>query len=233
MHTTSHTRPARFVTVGAAFVALLMGALSPGVLSAQTDGTCIPVAERAGRALGCFITARQELGRLPAKPALFWHLDTYPTHAAANSARAARSTVVESFGRIWLFTIAPAKWRPRGGTRVARIGPLPPATADSMAAVYMEGVFAPGMTSVVHRHPGVEAWFTLEGAQCLETPSGTLVQRAGGPGVLVREGVPMMLSGIGTVTRRSVVLILQDATKPRSTPAHDWTPRGLCSRTNP
>jgi quercetin dioxygenase-like cupin family protein len=195
---------------------------------AQTDGTCIPVAERAGRDFGCFITARQSLGRVSADPKLYWHLDTYPARIAAEGARAPWSTVVESLGRIWLFTIAPADWRPRTGNRVARVGPLPLIEADSLAAVYMEGVFQPGMQSMVHRHHGAEAWFTLEGAMCLETPEGKLEQRAGDTGVLVRAGPPMVLTGTGTTPRRSVVLILQDATKPRSTPATDWTPRNLC-----
>lgn len=209
----------------------LLSTMSAAVarLHAQTDGTCIPVAERAGRAFGCFITAREELGRLPASPTLYWHLDSYPTRAAAESARAARSTVVESLGKIWLFTIAPTGWRPKSGKRVARIGPLPLIDADSLAAVYMEGVFQPGMQSVVHRHPGAEAWFTLEGSMCVETKEGKLSQRAGDPGVVVRGGLPMMLMGTGTGPRRSLVLILQDATKPRSTPAHDWTPRNLCA----
>jgi quercetin dioxygenase-like cupin family protein len=211
-------------------VVTLSTALSSSVVRAQTDGTCIPVAERNGRAFGCFITARQDLGRVPRTPELFWHLDTYPTRAAATGAATARSTVVESLGHIWLFTIAPATWRPRGGTRVSRIGPLPLVAADSLAAVYMEGVFKPGMNTVVHRHDGAEAWFTLEGSMCLETPNGTLTQTAGDSGVVVHAGVPMMLTGTGTKPRRSVVLILQDATKPRSTPAPDWTPRGLCSR---
>lgn len=214
-----------------ALVALAATAATATPARAQTDGTCVPVAERAGREFGCFIVARQELGRLPADgPPLYWHLDTFPTRAAAEAARAPRSTVVESFGRVWLYTIAPAEWRSRGRgrARVARIGPLPLVSADSFAAVYMEGVFQPGMQSVVHRHPGVEAWYTLDGSMCLETPSGTLEQTAGGKGVLMAGGVPMVLTGTGTGPRRSVVLILQDATKPRSTPAHDWTPRGLC-----
>ena len=225
---TNHPRAARVPSIGALLVALAT-AIVPGTpLRAQTDGTCVPVAERAGRTFGCFITARQELGRLPARPDLYWHLQTYPTRAAAERARASRSTVVESLGRIWLFTIAPAEWRPLGGEHVARIGPLPSVAADSLAAVYMEGVFQPGMQTMVHRHPGVEAWFTLEGSMCLETPEGVVTQRAGDPGVLVRAGVPMMLTGTGTGPRRSVVLILQDATKPRSTLATDWTPRQLC-----
>jgi quercetin dioxygenase-like cupin family protein len=229
---TRHTRIIMRARVRLTLLAAVALTAAPwNALRAQTDGTCIPIAERAGRALGCFVTARQELGSLATEPRLYWHLDTYPTTSAADRARAARSVVVESLGRIWLFTIAPIDWRPSApGTHVARIGPLPIVRADSLAAVYMEGVFAPGMNTVVHRHAGAEAWFTLEGSMCVETPGGMLTQTAGDSGVFIPAGVPMMLSGTGTVTRRSVVLILQDATQPRSTPAMDWTPRGLCAR---
>ncbi len=199
---------------------------------AQTQG-CEPIAARAGREFGCFVTAREELGKLPKEPALYWHLDNYANRlaadrAAAESAKGPRGTVVESIGRIWLFTIAPAGWRPKSGERVAEIGPLPLVDAEQYAAVYMEGIFKPGMDSEIHRHAGAEAWYTLTGEMCLETPEGTLVQRAGDPGVIVRAGPPMRLSGIGTGIRRSLVLILQDASQPRSTVAHDWTPKGLC-----
>jgi quercetin dioxygenase-like cupin family protein len=159
---------------------------------------------------------------------LYWHLDTYPTVMEATSAKGPRGTVVESLGRVWLFTIAPFTYRPAAGQHVARIGPLPLVSAATFAAVYMEGVFQPGMASSVHRHAGVEAWYTLEGSMCLETPEGKLEQRAGDPGVIVPAGVPMMLTGTGAGPRRSVVLILQDATQPRSTPAHDWMPKGVC-----
>jgi hypothetical protein len=203
--------------------------MSAAPLPSQTDGTCIPVAERGDRRLGCFITARAELGDLSKEPPLYWHLDTYSTIAAAIQAKGPRGTAIQSLGQNWLFSIAPADYRPAGGTRFARVGPLALVTAPTFAAVYMEGVFAPGMASVVHRHPGVEAWVTLEGSMCLETPQGKIEQRAGDPGVMVNGGFPMMLLGTGTGPRRSVVLILQDAAMPRSTPAHDWVPRGLCS----
>ena len=209
----------------AALTVVLLPTLSTG---AQTAGTCVPVSERAGREFGCFITAREELGHLASRPALYWHLDTYTTAAKAEAAKGPHSTVVQSLGHVWLFTIAPAKWRPVGGHRTARIGPLPLVPSDHYAAVYMEGDFEPGMESIVHRHPGVEAWYTLEGSMCLETPEGTVKQRAGDPGRMVRGGLPMQLTGTGTVVRRSLVLILQDADKPWLTPATDWTPKGLC-----
>ena len=194
---------------------------------AQTNG-CEPVEQRAGRALGCFITSRHELGALPRDTALYWHIDAFPTESEAQAAGASRSTVVRSLGRIWLFTIAESGWKPAGGKRMSKVGPLPLVDAPAFAAVYMEGVFTPGMKSPVHRHPGVEAWYTIEGEQCLETPEGKLVQRAGGPGVMVRGGPPMVLTGTGAGVRRSLVLILMDTGKPRSTVATDWTPTGKC-----
>lgn len=209
---------------GAILIALLVAAAAP--LPGQTRD-CEPVAQRAGRALGCYITARQELGRLPRDTALYWYIDSLPDSAPSIASLAPRSLVVTSLGRRWRFTLA-ADDHPGDGARVARVGPLPLVAADSFAAVYMEGVFQPGMESAVHRHPGVEAWITIEGAQCLETPEGILIQRAGDAGVQVRGGVPMRLTGIGTGIRRSLVLILQDATQPRSTHADDRTPRGLC-----
>jgi quercetin dioxygenase-like cupin family protein len=194
---------------------------------AQSAG-CEPVTQRDGRELGCFITARENLGALPRDSALYWHIDAFRTEAKAKATKVPRSTVVQSLGRIWLFTIGEAGWRPAGGERIGVVGPLPLVDADAYAAVYMEGVFQPSMQSPVHRHPGVEVWYTLEGEQCLETPQGKLVQRAGDPGVMVPGGVPMILTGTGKSVRRSLVLILQDAAQPRSTLVTDWKPAGLC-----
>ena len=118
--------------------------------------------------------------------------------------------------------------RAKSGTRISTIGPIPLIAARSYAAVYMEGVFEPGMHTMVHWHPGVEAWYTLEGSMCLETPKGRLDQHAGDPGIMVAGGVPMMLTGTGDSVRKSVVLILQDAKGLRSYPVTGWTPKQLC-----
>jgi hypothetical protein len=212
--------------------ALAALSLCTTALCAQTDGTCVPISERAGRALGCYITASHDIGRLLVRPPLYWHLERYDSRAEAqrDAARDKRSTAVESFDKHWVFTIAPFEWRSQAGEPFARVGPLPLVDADSFAAVYMEAAFEPGMHSVVHRHHGAEAWFTLEGSQCVETPEGKLDQSASEPGIVVPGGLPMMLTATGRGVRRSLVLILQDATKPRSTPAPDWTPKGLCQR---
>ena len=100
----------------------------------------------------------------------------------AEAAKGARSTVVESLGTVWLFTIEGAGWRPSGGERIAEIGPLPVSAEVPYVSEYMEAIFTPGMTAPVHRHAGPEAWYTMAGETCLETPEGKLVGRAGGEG---------------------------------------------------
>jgi hypothetical protein len=86
----------------------------------DTGAACIPASERAGRTVGCFILAAQPIGKID-KPA-FWHLETFPTRAAAQKARNSRGAVLEAFDKIWLLTIADAGWKSQGGTRVAEIG---------------------------------------------------------------------------------------------------------------
>jgi quercetin dioxygenase-like cupin family protein len=208
-------------------VIVLLGAWCS--LLAQGDGSvvqrCIPVVRRTSE-LGCFITASETLGKLPDGP-LYWHLDTYPTIAAAEAAKEASGTVVESLGQFWLFTIAGSDWRPSSGERVARVGPLPVVAASSHTAVYAEGTFVPGMVGAVIARPGPEAWYVLEGEQCLETSEGTLVLKAG-EGGFVRAGIPMAIKSTGPGRRRALVLVLHDSTQAAGFRISDWAPKGLC-----
>ncbi len=210
-------------------VLLTIGAIATcgeGLAQVAQMGICKPVSQRTEE-VGCWIITNKALGQLPRGP-IFWHLDTYPTRAAAEAARGPRATVVEALGKVWLLTIEVAGWRPSGGAHVAEIGPLPISSATEYTAQYMEAIFTPGMTSLVHRHPGPEAWYTLVGETCLETSEGRIVGRAGGEPVIVPGGVPMHLTATGTETRRALVLVLHDSKHPAGSPAPDWTPKGLC-----
>jgi hypothetical protein len=71
---------------------------------------------------------------------VFWHLDVYPTRATAETTKGPRGTVIESLGKVWLFTIAEANWHPPAGVRIAKIGPLPVTPNVEYTAVYLEGV---------------------------------------------------------------------------------------------
>ena len=206
-------------------VAMLDG--SRAALAQSSDQpTCRPRESRAGE-IGCWIIVDDPVGTLPSEP-VFWHLDTYPSRAAAEAAKARGGTVVESLGKFWLFTIAERDWRPSSGDHVADIGPLPVRQGVAYSAMYMEAIFTPGMTSSTHTHSGPEAWYTLAGETCLETPDGIMVGRAGGPPVIVPAGPPMHLTATGTVERRAIVLILHDGSQPATTVTHTWTPKGLC-----
>lgn len=197
-------------------------------LLAQVPGHCeTPVSERTSEA-GCYFVASEDLGKLPETP-LHWHLYNYPTRSSAEAAKGPHGTVVESFGKVWLFTIAEAGWRPSGGQRVAVIGPLPITPGKQYTARYMEALFPPGMAGTPHRHSGPEAWYVLSGAQCLETSEGIIVARAGESAV-VREGPSMNIQGVGTETRRSVLLVLHDSSQPWITKVSDWKPKGLCPK---
>ena len=211
-----------------AIASLLASASVPNTVSAQPPGACTtPVSERTSE-VGCYLSATQALGTRP-HASLFWHLYVYPSRAAAEAAKGPRGTVVDSFGRIWVYTIAEPEWRPSIGERVAVIGPLETEAGKQYTARYMEAVFTAGMRSGVHRHSGPEAWYVLTGAQCLETPEGITVARAG-EGAVVRHGPPMRLSSIGTETRRSVLLVLHDASQPWLTPESGGTPKNLCPK---
>ena len=210
-------------SIGLAGVACLIAA---HVSNAQAGPGCeTPVAERKS-ALGCYLVATQPLGRLPAGE-MFWHIYSYPSIAAATAARTARSSVVQSHDRVWLYAIADKTWRPVGGERTALIGPLGLDPDVAYTARYMEGTVPPGAKTPVHVHPGPEAWYVLEGAQCLETPEGITVVRAG-ESALVRQGPEMILSSVGSATRRTLVLVLHDASRPWTIENTPWKPKGLC-----
>jgi quercetin dioxygenase-like cupin family protein len=195
---------------------------------AQIAGGCItPVAERTSE-VGCYLDATELLGELPREP-LFWHLYNYSTRGAAEAAKAARGTVVETFGKVWLYTIAREGWRPSSGDRVAVVGPLPTVAGKQYTARYMEAVFKPGMQGRTHQHSGPEAWYLVSGSQCLETPEGIAIAHAGDSAV-VREGPPMRISSAGAETRRSVLLVLHDTAQPWMTFTSEWTPKGLCPK---
>src|SRR5262245_44845280 len=212
----------------ATLIFLVIGAGAVHVFAQTQEASvgCVPVSERAGRELGCYIVGSVPLGRLKGIPQ-YWYIDRFGSRQAAQKLQGPRSGVIEAAGQVWLFTIGPTGWQPAGGERVAAVGPLEVSKTAEYTAMYMEAVFMSGMQSRVHRHPGPEAWYVLEGEQCLETPNGTIRARAG-QSAMVPAGPPMQLSGTGSGRRSALVLILHDAAQEAIIPADDWTPTGAC-----
>lgn len=213
--------PRRAAVVPAA--ALIMVALA--LLAAPAAAQCRPASERTGE-VGCWIIAREPLGRLAAT-AVFWHLHTFASRAEAEAEKGPRGTVIEAPGFVWLSTVAEPGWRPRRGIRVAEIGPLAVKLGESYTAQYMEGIFDPGMTTDVHHHPGPEAVYTTAGAICFETPDGT-VRGGAGEAAIMPAGHPHTLTATGTAQRRSLALVVHGSDRPWRLPSSDWSPRGRC-----
>ena len=110
------------------------------------------------REISVALSATETLGALP-EDARFWHIYNYPTRLAAQAVKAPRGTVVEAFGKVWLYAIAASTWKPAGGQRIAVVGPLPIAAGTNYTARYMEAVFPAKMSTPVHVHSGAQAWY--------------------------------------------------------------------------
>jgi hypothetical protein len=206
----------------AALAALIV--LNSAAAQPVPGGLCRPVQERTAE-VGCWILGHIPVGKFTAATAT-WYLHTFPDRASAEANKGPRGLVVEAFNKVWLFTAEEAAWKGPGELHLA-IGPLPVAPGTDYSAQFMEAVFRPGMASAAHVHSGPEAFYTLEGETCLETPAGVQVSRGGGPPVVIADG-PMHLTATGTTLRRGFVLILHRTGQPATTRIHDWTPKGLC-----
>jgi quercetin dioxygenase-like cupin family protein len=205
---------------------MTLAALISPTAWAQVPGGCTtPVGERTS-AVGCYVDANEPLGELPKEP-VFWHLYNYPTRAAAESAKPPHGTVVESFGKVWLYAIATTNWHPPTGQLVAVIGPLPISVGKQYTARYMESVYTPGMRARVHQHSGPEAFYVVSGTQCLETSDGMTLSHAGESAV-APMGSSMTVKGVGEEARRALIIVLHDSSQPWLTFTSDWTPKGLC-----
>lgn len=187
--------------------------------------SCKPVSQKTGET-GCWVLASQPLGA--ADGPVYWTIDLFPTKELAEQAKGPHGTVVESLGKVWLFTIGDRARVNSSGTRVTEIGPLAVETGRSYTARYMEAILQPGMVSETHLHSGIEAFYTDSGETCLETPSGVQIGKKG-TDVVVPEGVPMELTAVGTEPRRGLILILHDASKPPTTLVDSWKSKHLCA----
>jgi quercetin dioxygenase-like cupin family protein len=207
----------------------LVAAESAGHMSnAAAPHTCVVVAPGETRPeFGCFRIGMAKNLEF-SSPTVFWHLQTFPTRAAANEAKSSSGIVVEEDGRVWLSEFGPRNLVPKGGRRVAVIGPLSLVAGKSYDAEIAYSVMAPTDRSRVHTHSGPEAWYVLAGAQCLETPAGTIRGHAGET-MSAAPNVSMQLNVTGADVARALTLVIHDSTQEFGT-ASDWKPPGACQR---
>lgn len=188
-------------------------------------GLCMAPVPANRDAPGCYQTGTVELDRAPAH--IFWQIYEFPTHAAAQSEAADHrwASVAEAHSKTWLYVLGDQFERVKGGIKKASVGPLavPPGAAT---AHFSEAIFPPGMRTRVHSHPGPEAFYVVEGEQCMETPSDKRLVPAGGTYVV--EGGPHIQAA--PKGRRNLVLILAPKGVPAVVPGGDWKSTGFCDR---
>ena len=166
------------------------------------------------------VLVEKKVARLPVgRPGLYWRLENFPSLAQAQAAAGPTGLAAESAGRAWLFTLGPKGGSSAGGTKVADAGPLPPVVAPEYLLRINEASGPPGSITVVHTHPGTEAFYVLAGEQCIRTPRGVIRVGVGraetGPGA----DTPLQVSSCGSTDLHALVMFVVDATRPFSSPA--------------
>jgi hypothetical protein len=193
------------LSVLAASLSVLGVLLFPATASAQAKFVIKPVAEK-------------KLEHLPAGP-LYWRLENFPTLAQAQAAAGPTSLAAEVSGKAWLFTLGQRDRATPGASKVAEIGPVPTITAPEYLLRINRAGGTPGAKTVVHSHPGSEAFYVLSGRLGQKTPEGVHYAKAGESMNGHGPGMAMEVFSAGTSDLDQIVMFVVDATKPFSVPA--------------
>jgi quercetin dioxygenase-like cupin family protein len=162
--------------------------------------------------------AERKVSELPAGP-LYWRIENFPTRADAEAAASPLSLVAEAGGKAWLFTLGPEGAPTHGGTIAAEVGPLEEVAAPEYLLSIREGVAPTGAKTMVHTHPGTEAFYVLEGQLSFRTTPGVDVVDAGKTLAGVAPDTPMEASSTGTADLHELIMFVVDPAKPFSSPA--------------
>ncbi|HET7882467.1 MAG TPA: cupin domain-containing protein [Acetobacteraceae bacterium] len=161
--------------------------------------------------------AEKTVSQLPPGP-LFWRIETFPTLAKAQAAASPTALVAEVAGQAWLFTLGPPGGS-SGGSKVAEIGPVPAFKAPEYLLRVVRSGGSPGARTPVHTHPGSETFYVLSGELTQRTPEGVNRVSAGQSMPGHPPNTPMQVSSSGDDGLSAMVMFVNDATKPFSSPA--------------
>ncbi|AQR72994.1 cupin domain-containing protein [Sphingomonas sp. LM7] len=192
---------------------------------APVPGGCsAPAAENVGKP-GCFLSAEIEIAKPPAE--LFWHITSFASEARAQqeAPRHLWKTLVHAHGRVWLYVVGRREEDIRSGELWGVVGPLKVPGKGPVTVRFMESLFPPGMRTRVHAHSGPEAFFVVDGEQCVETPRDKHRIPAR-QSYIVERGAHLQAAPGG---RRSLVAIVAPKGEPWMTLGQDWVPTGFCS----
>jgi quercetin dioxygenase-like cupin family protein len=164
------------------------------------------------------LVAETKVSQLPPGP-LFWRVDTFPMIAKAPAVAGPTALAAEVDGKAWLFTLGPRGGSSPGGSNVAEIGPVPSITAPEYLLRVVRSGGPPGAKTPVHTHPGSETFYVLGGELTQKTQDGVHHVSADQSMLGHPPNTPMQVSSSGTSDLSALVMFVNDATKPLSSPA--------------
>lgn len=192
---------------------VVMSALTANGAGTQLMSTCSGDSPERRGEMGCTIIERKLLPSDLAQP-LFWHIDRFDSLERARAAVGPASIAFEAAGAAWLMTVEATTSDHHGGRHVAEAGPLPLPKAARYSMLAQSAVFGPGMYSLVHHHPGVEAVYVLEGEACFETQARGFTVRKGETLVVPANTMMRAVVPAATPRRHVLAVIVHDAAQP-------------------
>jgi len=184
-------------------------------VSAQEEPLCVENSPERRGEIGCSIIENKPLpGNL--KEPLFWHIDRFGTGERARAAVVPASIAFEDHGAWWLMSIESQTERHHGGHHVTEVNLLPLPEAHKYSMVVISASIPSGLTSRVHLHSGVEAFYVVDGEPCLATADRAFKMQKGET-LVVPTGVRMRLVATGSKPCRALAVIVYNASKPPTT----------------
>jgi quercetin dioxygenase-like cupin family protein len=182
---------------------------------AQEEPVCVKDSPERRGEIGCSIIENKSLPD-DLKAPLFWHIDRFEAGERARAAVGPSSIAFQAHGSWWLMSIESGTDDHHGGQHAAevRLPRLPDAPKHSMLVI--SAYIPSGMTSRVHFHSGVEAFYVVDGEQCLETADRAYPMKKGDT-LVVPTGVTMRLVATGVKPRRAFAIIVYDSSQPPTT----------------
>lgn len=193
---------------------------------AQLEPMCVENSPERRGEIGCSLVENKPLPETLKEP-LYWHIDKFESGEQARAAIGPASVAFKAHGTWWLFTIEAAIDDHHGGQHVAQVAlpPLPP--AKKYAMLVYSAYIPPGLTSRVHHHSGPEAFYVVDGEQCLKTEARAYTMHKGDT-LVIPTGVTMQLVATGSIPRRSFAVVVYDASQPPTTRMENGPPLVPC-----
>jgi quercetin dioxygenase-like cupin family protein len=189
--------------------------LLAAIACAQEEPLCVENSPERRGEIGCSIVERKPLPATLQEPA-FWHIDRFDSAERAQAGVGPSSVAFQAHGAWWLMSVGPDSDDHHGGKHMAQVKLSPLPKADAYTMVVISAYIPPGMTSRVHFHSGVEAFYDVDGEQCLETREKAFRMKEGDT-LVVTTGTVMRLVATGTKPRRDFAVIVHDSSKPSVT----------------